>query len=127
MGVMKRMSNNKPSPSDVAGELSEFDYPLHPVGPPWRDFITMQYGAGHIGEIRVPEDWDRVPRARSLLVVFLNDEQGEVLRWGDDEMHKFLGGDRPMMSLFIRQGDPIKGAREGHIHVNDKGEISVQG
>src|SRR5262245_12274081 len=57
----------------------------------WEETLAIDHGRGIVGEIRSPEDWNRVPRETKLRAVYFEDSRGPHIRWGScSEMWKIF-------------------------------------
>ena len=86
-----------------------------------------------IGELRLkgeaqPDDFERVPTGRSLIVILLQQGEGFILRWLDEEMDRadsracsILGGIGH--DNLLRRGDEGTPVRKGYMTVPDGGHM----
>ena len=141
------------TPEAAAGKLTDFFSKEHsydePTKPTWSEFLSMYGGTGGMGEVRVPGDWNNLPKDREIRVVYLVDHRGPVVRWVDshsdvvmpaiaaprdvgvmprEEFRRLPKHEQYHLScVHIRRGDGAAGVvREGWVVVSSTGQLSVQ-
>ena len=92
----------------------------------WLECLRIAQGRGWIGELRGVDDWKSVPREIHLRAVFLVDQDGPVIRWGNPQfMSKILPGF--YHDHLVCHGDDLNAAKSGWITVDRDGTIIVSG
>jgi hypothetical protein len=124
--VMKSITNKK-MPEHVAIHMrSPFDTGYR-SRITWSEALRLGVYRKSVGEIRTLESWESLPRDKRLRAIYITDDKGPVIRWGDPEtMDTVLSGN--IHDNLVCEGDKtIDDARSGWITVSKDGIVSVDG
>jgi hypothetical protein len=90
----------------------------------WSECLRLGAPRKILGEIRTLEAWEGLPRDISLRAIYLIDDKGPVIRWGNpDTMTKVLAGF--YHDHLVCEGDELTDAKSGFIKVSRDGTIWV--
>ena len=114
-------SIDEATPEAIAKQLRPFTYPVGQAVP-WE--VTRERLGPRGGEIRSSEDWLKLPKDESVLIVALLTDEGYVVRWAT------TGGLNAVLSAgihdcFLGPGDSWSDLRKGWALLTQDGRVRV--
>jgi len=115
---------NRITIEEAAGQMMSFETGHRgPIS--WSEALRIDASRNIIGEIRTLDDWDSLPRDVQFRAIYLIDDKGPVIRWGNTHtMHKVLPGN--LHDHLVCESDELTQAKSGWIIVSKNGELSVR-